>query len=208
MNGPVKTFATGGPATRAFVAADGKTVAVASADGVVKVFPLGEEKGALELKGHTGAVSFVGQSGAAWVTAGADKIIRFWAADGKQTGSLSVGNADITGMAVAQSVFTTSSDGVLRQWQIPPQPTREFPALKEAVTAFAASADGNTILCATADKTVTLGTTSNNQAAGTFGGTKGAIEAVALAPDTQRPWPPVADDGSLILWGRQGKVRD
>ena len=35
---------------------DGKTFAVAGADGVLKVFPLGEEKGAIELKGPAGAV--------------------------------------------------------------------------------------------------------------------------------------------------------
>ena len=57
VNFPNKTVATSGAATRVVVAADGKTVAVAGADGVVKVLPLGEEKGAIELKGHTGAVT-------------------------------------------------------------------------------------------------------------------------------------------------------
>ena len=69
-------------------------------------------------------------------------------------------------------VVTTSADGVMRFWQTPPQLTRAFPALKEAVTAFYSSADGNTLLYATADKVVTMGSTSNNAAAGTFAGAK------------------------------------
>ncbi len=207
VNFPVKTFATAGAATRVFVSpTDGKTFAVAGADGVVKIFPAGEEKGAIELKGHTGAVTRLGQSGAAWVTGGADKTIRFWDATGKQTGSYSFPTADLTGLAVSSAVFSTHSDGVLRTWQIPPQPTRAFPALKAAVTAFAAGNDGNTILYATADKVVTLGTVSNNTAAGTFAGAKGAVEVVSLSPDSATVYAGCGD-GSVILWDRQGKVK-
>jgi WD40 repeat protein len=207
VNFPAKSFATTGAATRVVVSpTDGKTFAVAGADGVVKVFPLGEEKGAIELKGHTGAVTQLGLSGATWVTAGADKTIRFWDAAGKQTASYSLGTADITGLAVGPTVFTTHADNVLRQWQLPPQPTRAFPALKDAVTAFAASADGSTVLYATADKAVTLGSTSNNQATGTFTGAKSAVAALALSPDAATV---VAGgtDGSAVLWDRQGKVK-
>jgi WD40 repeat protein len=207
VNFPIKTFATATPATRVFVSpADGKTFAVASADGMVKVFPAGEEKGAIELKGHTGAVTQLGLSGTTWVTAGADKTIRFWDAAGKQLGSYASPTADITGMSVGQAVFTTHSDGVLRFWQLPPQPSRAFPALKDAVTAFYSSGDGNTLLYATADKLVTLGTTSNNQAGGTFAGAKGAIDALALSPDAATVLAGCSD-GSVILWDRQGKVK-
>jgi WD40 repeat protein len=207
VNFPIKTYPTTGTATRVVVSpADGKTFAVASADGVVKIFPLGEEKGTIELKGHAGAVTQLGLSGTTWVTAGADKTIRVWDAAGKQTGSYSFPTADITGMSVGQVIFTTHSDGVLRFWQLPPQPSRTFPALKDVITAFQASADGNTVLYATADKIVTLGTVSNNQAAGTFVGAKGVIDTVALSPDTATI---VAgcSDGSVILWDRQAKVK-
>jgi WD40 repeat protein len=203
---PVKTFPTSTAATRIVVAADGKTFGVASSDGTTKVFPAGEEKGAVELKGHAGAVTQLGLSGTIWVTAGADKTIRFWAADGKQTASYSLGTADITGMAVGQSVYTTSSDGILRTWQLPPQPSRSFPALKEAVTTFYASPDGNTLLFATADKNITLGLTSNNTTAGTFTGAKGVIDVVALSPDAATVLAGCAD-GSVTLWDRQGKVK-
>ena len=190
---PVKTYATTGAATGVAVASDGKTFAVSGADGTVKVYPLGEEKGAIDLKGHVGAVVGVGYltAGNIWVTAGADKSIRFFnGVDGKQTASYTTGLPDITGLAVrpdSQGVVTTSADGVLRFWQTPPQLTRSFPALKDAVTAFHSTADGNTVLFATADKVVTMGTTANNAVAGSFTGAKGNIDAVSLSADARLP---------------------
>jgi len=205
VKAPLKSVALAAAATRAVVAADGKTVAVASADGTVKILPQGEEKGALELKGHTGAVNFLVASGPNWVTVGADKTIRLWSADGKPIGRYSL-TSDFTGLAVGQSIYSASGDGILRQWQLPIQPTRAFPPLKDAVTAFASSSDGNTILTATADKLLTLGSVSNNQATGSFAGAKSAIQTAALAPDNTTI---VAgcSDGSVILWDRQGKVK-
>lgn len=209
---PVKTYATKGATTDVAVAADGKTFALAGADGIVKVFPQGEEKGALELKGHAGAVVGVGYlaGGNMWVTAGADHTIRFWnGADGKPLASYGAGTADITGLAVradGQGAFTTSADGVLRFWKTPPQPTRAFPELKAAVTAFDSTADGNTLLYATVDKLVTLGTTSNNAVTGTFAGAKANVDAVALAADAGTAAAGCAD-GSVIVWDRKGKVR-
>ncbi|MCE9567690.1 MAG: hypothetical protein K8U57_37290 [Planctomycetes bacterium] len=121
---PVKTFTTGA-ATRVVVAADGKTFAVSGADGVVKVFPLGEEKGAIELKGHVGAVTQLGLSGGAWVTAGADHTIRFWDATGKQTAARFAPGA-ITGFATNANnptVFLALADGRVQAWAVPPPPT-------------------------------------------------------------------------------------
>jgi WD40 repeat protein len=153
---PAKTFVAPGAGTEAAVTNDGKTFAVATAEGVVKVFPIGEEKGAIELKGPKSAIVGLGHipNGNIWVTASADKAIRFFTgADGKQTATYTTGTADITGFTVrpdGAAVLTTSADGILRFWQTPPQPTRNFPALKDAVTAFYSTADGNTLLYATA----------------------------------------------------------
>ena len=82
-----------------------------------------------------------------------------------------------------------------------------IPGLKDAVTAFAASPDGNTILTATADKIVTLGSVGNNQAAATFTGSKAAIQAVALSPDNDVSRRRAARMDRSALWGRQGKVK-
>lgn len=206
VNAPVKTFATSSSATRVIVAADGKTVAVAGADGVVKIFPQGEEKAAIELKGHTGAVTHLAAAGTTWVTAGVDRTLRFWGPDGKPAAVYALGTSEFAGLAAGSSIFTASSDGNLRQWALPPQPTRSFPVLKDGVTAFAASADGNTILTATADNTVTLGTVSNIQAASSFTGSKSAIQTVALSPDATAGAAGCAD-GTVHLWGRQSRVK-
>ena len=203
VNFPIKTLPVS--ATRVVVAADGKTFGTAGTDGIIKLFPLGEEKGSVELKGHAGAVTQLGVSGTTWVSAGVDKTIRIWSADGKQTGSYSLA-ADVTGLAVGQSVYTTSTDGYLRTWQLPPQAVRSFPVLKDAVTAFYVTADGNTILAATADKIISLGTTNNNAVAGTFTGAKAQIDAVTLSPDAQTVVAGCAD-GTLTVWDRQGKVK-
>lgn len=203
---PGKTFSTSGAATRVIMAQDGKTFCVAGADGITKLFPLGDEKGAIEFKGHTGAVTQLGLSGTTWISAGADKTIRFWTTDGKQSASYLLGTTDVTGMVVGQSIYTTSSDNILRTWQLPPQPIRSFPILKEAVTAFYASADGNTLLFATADKIVTLGTTANNTAASTFSGAKGPVDIVSFSPDANTILAGCSD-GTLTLWERQGKVK-
>lgn len=207
---PVKTYALGAPGTAVAVTSDGKTFALASADGTAKVYPQGEEKGAVVLKGPKAAVMGLAHlpNGNAWVTANADKGLHFFAADGKETASYNAG-AEITGFDARRdgaAVFTASADGVLRFWQTPAQPTKSFPPLKDALTAFASSPDGNTLLYATADKLVTMGSTSNAAAAGTFVGAKGTIEAVALAPDNNTVAAGVAD-GALIIWDRQGKVK-
>ncbi len=203
----VKSYPVGAAATRVFVSAvDGKTFAVARSDGVVRIFAQGEEKGAIELKGHTGAVRFLTQSGPNWVSGGADKTIRLWDAVGQPIGRYSLPTAELTGLVAAGVLHTTHTDGVWRTWQLPPPPTRSFPPLKAAVTAWAVNADGSLVAIATADKTVKLVNPTNVTLTSTLTGAKGSIEALTLSPDSAM----VAagcDDGSVILWDRQGQVK-
>ena len=168
-------------AARIVVAADGKTIGVAGANGI-KLLPKGDEKDSLDLKGHKGAVTHLGFAGNTWVSVGADKTLRTWAADGKAGGTYSLAGLEVTGLAVGGAAYTASTDGYLRAWQLPPPPTRSFPILKDGVTAFYASADGNTLLFATADKTISLGTTANNTVATTFSSTKSKADATRAFP--------------------------
>ena len=97
VNFATKTYATAGTATKVVVANDGKTFAVATGD-VVKLFPQGEEKGAIELKGHAGAVTSVSFNGNGQLVAtiGKDNTLRFWnPADGKMTMAYGAGSADL-----------------------------------------------------------------------------------------------------------------
>lgn len=210
---PGKTFVHTGAVNRVAVAADGKTFAVAGGDGVIKLFPQGEEKGALELKGHVGAVTGIGftQNNQFLISTGADRTIRFWTpANGKAVASYTTGTADVIGLAVNpnnQAAYTTSADGVLKFWQVPPPAEpKSPPTAKDAVTALAVTPDGATALYSSADKTATLFTVANGQQAGTFTGARGAIDAVALSPD-QQTVAAGCGDGNVILWDRQGKVK-
>ncbi|QEG28686.1 WD domain, G-beta repeat [Gemmata obscuriglobus] len=209
---PVKTYPLNANLNSVAVATDGKTVALAGADGLVKVLPLGEEKGAVELKGTVGPVVGLGHlnAGNVWATAGADKQIRFFnGADGKLLASYGAGTAELTGFAVRPdggAAFSTSADGLLRFWQTPAVPARTFPALKAAVTAFHASADGTTLLYATADKIVTIGSVGNNQAAGTCTGANANVGCVALSADKTAVAAGCAD-GTVLVWDRQGKPK-
>ena len=210
---PGKTFAATGAVTRVVVGTDGKAFAIAGADGTIKLFPLGEEKDAKELKGHVGAVTglAVPAPAAPLVSVGADRTIRFWAqADGKQSASYLTGTADLTGFALHPNnaaAYTTSADGVLKFWQLPPPAVLKSPAPgKDAVTSLYVTPDGATALYASADKTLNLFAVANPVPAGTFAGAKGAIDAIGLSPD-QQTVAAGCGDGSLILWDRQGKVK-
>jgi WD40 repeat protein len=210
---PVKTFPAAAPLKGVAVSPDGKTFALAAADGTIKVFPQGEEKGAVELKGHAGPVVGLAftNNNQFLVSAGADKTVRFWnPADGKALASYATGTSDLTGFAVNPgnaTPYTASADGLLRFWQAPPPAAPKAPpAAKDALTALAVSADGNTAVVASADKTATLFAVANGTPAGTFGPSKAAIEALTLSPDQQTVAAGLAD-GSVVLWDRQGKVK-
>lgn len=139
VNFPVKTYATAAAATKVAMAADGKTFAVAAGD-VVKVFPQGEEKGAIELKAKAVVGVAFNSNGQMIATVGKDNTLRFWnAADGKQTMAYGAGAAELTGVAVNpnnQAAYTTSADGSLKFWTLPPAP----PKLSNAFLAFSSGA--------------------------------------------------------------------
>jgi WD40 repeat protein len=212
-NTPGKTFAMAGAVNRVAVAADGKTFALAGADGIIKLFPQGEEKGALELKGHVGAVTGIAftQNNTALVSVGADKTLRFWApADGKALAKYDAGTAEITGFGVNPNnatAYTTSADSVLRFWQIPPPAVPKAPApAKDAITALAMSADGGTALYASADKTAALVPLATGTPTATFTGAKANIDAIALSADQSTIAAGTAD-GTLLLWDKAGKTK-
>lgn len=166
---PAKTFALSGAGTGVAFAADGKTFAVSGADGIIKLFPTGEEKGALSLKGHVGAVNGLGftQNNAFLISTGADRTVRFWnPKDGKAVANYGAGTADITGLAVNpnnQAAYTTSADGVLRFWQVPPPAQPKLPTGFIALSPMSgvgieqAASKKGTILPGTPVRTVTVG---------------------------------------------------
>ena len=165
---PGKAFAHSGAVTRVAVTADGKTFAAAGGDGVIKLFPLGEEKGALDLKGHVGAVTGVGftANNQFLVSTGADNTVRFWTpADGKGVAKFGAGSAAITGFGVNpnnQTAYTTNAAGELIFWPLPPAAPKLPPAFlvasaPAAVALELAATKSGALLPGTPARVVTVG---------------------------------------------------
>lgn len=174
---PQKSFPMTAVVTRVAVAPDGKTFAVATADGVVKVFPQGEEKGAIELKGHAGAVTHVAAAGTGWVTAGSDQTVRFWAADGKASAARFAPGA-LVGLAApgnGQTLWLATADGTVQSWAVPP------PAVVPAVV----GAPGSGLVVAALDAAARKGlpVPATPARAWDAGGT---LAGLAASPDGQR----------------------
>ncbi|MFO0824381.1 MAG: WD40 repeat domain-containing protein [Gemmataceae bacterium] len=174
---PVQTIATSAPATRLLISGtDGKTFAVATADGLVKIYPGGEDKGVIELKGHKGAVTQLELAGGVWVTAGADKTIRFWDATGKQTAVRFIPGT-LVGLAAnsnSPTVWLGTTDGSVQAWAVQQQPV--VPSAVAAVGSLPAFAflDG-----AVKKGRPVPGLPTREWQAGKFTG-------LALSPDNQR----------------------
>lgn len=205
-----KTYALNSPGTAVAIATDGKTVATGDDQGGITLFPPGDEKGPLGISGPKAAVIGLGQlaNTPVWAAAHADNSLRFFqSTDGKLLAHYQHATS-ITSLAVrpdGQAVYTTDQEGILRFWQAPAPSTREYPELKAPITALSLSPDGNTVVYASADRVVTVGTTNNNQPAATCRGANEKIECLALSPDGQQIAAGCAD-GRLFLWNREGKL--
>ncbi len=205
-----KTFALNNPGTAVAIATDGKTFAAGDDQGRITLFPQGEEKAPLAISGPKAAVIGLGPlaNTPVWAAAYADNSLRFFQSTDMKPIAHYQHDTNITGLAVrpdGQAVYTTDQEGMLRFWQAPALPTREFPELKTAITALYLSPDGNTVVYASVDRVVMVGTTNNNQPVATCRGATEKIECLALSPDGQQIAAGCAD-GWLFLWNREGKL--
>ena len=143
------------------VSPDGKKVAGAGKDGLVKLWNAADGKELFSLAGHAGAVLGVAFSanGQLLVSCGADKTLRFWnpATTAKPVAVVGAHTGPVTAVALnpnGNAAYSAGDDGVLKFWTLPPTPARALAAPHgDAVTALALSADGNQILTGSADKT-------------------------------------------------------
>lgn len=146
--------------TKVAASIDGKLYAVGAADGTVKVFTAADNKPTQTLAPvNTGPVLGLGfnQNGQTLYTIAADKVLRYWnAADGKPLGAVGATADDITTFAVnpanGQPIVVTANGVAVFFPAAPPAAPKAFPALGEAATAYAMSADGVLTVVATADK--------------------------------------------------------
>jgi WD40 repeat protein len=146
----LKEFAAGDDTTAVAARLDGKQVAAGTKGGRVKTF---DEAGkqVLDLAAHQGAVTGLAFSpnGQMLVSAGADKMLRFWAVvGGKSLGGYEAHGSAIRGVAFrpnGAAVYSAGADGTLKAWTLPPIATRALPALAAAARGLAVSNDGSQV---------------------------------------------------------------
>ena len=127
---------------------DGKTVAVGSDDGVVRLFNAADGKPGLELKGHAGEVTTLRFSDEGeWLLSGsADKSVRVWkVADGTAAMHLQTPHPVSAALALAPAadgppqIVTAGGDNQLRLWSMPAAPNAVEGDIPGPVTATAAT---------------------------------------------------------------------
>ncbi len=198
VGSPIASTPLSSEGTRLSLANDGKTLAVGQCDGTVVIFPKGEQKEPLSLKGHSGEIQFIGHAGKTWVTTGTDKTLRYWDEKSKPITNSSMSDYVFTGLAAGSAVYTSSSDDVLRSWVPTPPGVRSLPKTNKPITALVRSHDGNAVAYATGDKKVFVTTIADQKVKTTCIGAKSVPALVVLAPD--QAVTVAADAKGLITW--------
>src|SRR5207244_93396 len=129
-------------------------------DGTVKLWGTADGKLLFNLEGHAGPVTGVAFSanGQLLATSGSDRTVRFWnPANGQPIAALGAHGGPASAVVINPNnaaAYSAGEDGTVKFWQLPPQVPKPLPAAGDAVTAVALSADGNTVVAASADKSV------------------------------------------------------
>src|SRR5262249_32735209 len=159
--------------TATAISPDGKSLAAAGKDGAIKIWNAADGKELFRLTGHVGPVTALAYSanGQLLASTGADNTLRFWnPANGQPIAVVGAHAAPTLALGLAPNgaaAYTAGADGLLKFWQLPPVPSRPFPAHGETVTSVALSADGNTLVTGCADKNVRVFNFENGQLART-----------------------------------------
>lgn len=153
------------PALAMAASPDGKWLATAAKDNVIRLWETAGGKQVKEFAGHTGAVNALKFSpdGARLASGGADKSLRIWDTVGGQQ----VAQADAPGEVSALAwllggklVASAGGDALIRLWTLPDQPGAAFTPPKELnghsqpVVSLEASSDGKQLLSGSRDGSV------------------------------------------------------
>jgi WD40 repeat protein len=192
------------PARGGVVYPDGRTVAVAAADGHVRMLPVAA-LGALA--GHEGAVHCVAynNNGSHLASGGADKTVRLWntsnPAAAQQERTYEGATDAVRDVEISRDnnlLAAAGQDAHVRVWKLADASIMHDVALPAAATALAFSPDNQRLALACEDKLVRLVFVPSGVVGEHFPHTA-AVRAVAFSQDS-RTLTSGADDRSATLW--------
>ena len=198
---------------------DGKLVAVAGDDNIIRLFNATDGKPVRELKGHAGPVGALrfSDDSAALYSGSADQSLRVWAvATGAETARIGT-PAAVNALAVLEAeklknakpntpdrIIAGGPDNMIRTWAVPSAPA-VVEDVKGPVTAMALSADRKVVAVAGAGNAIHLLNPANGKITKTLEGHAAAVQNLSFNTEATRLLSASAD-GRLIVWDvRKGK---
>jgi hypothetical protein len=189
------------------MALHGDTLLVGGADGIPRLWSVGQRKTILELKGHASGTNAVALAadGRMAASAGADKTIRVWDLEtGRELMQLSDPAGRSFGLTFAdrqRSLLSVGEDNVIRMWSL--ELRKEIKSLRGHTAhtrCLSVSPDGNQLLSGSWDNTIRLWDLRTGECLRRIEGDGLAIAAaITFLPDGRRAIS-ASYDTALRLW--------
>jgi WD40 repeat protein len=186
---------------------DGKLLAAACYDNLVRLWDAATGRPAGELRGHNRAVSGVcfSADGRRLATASTDQTVRVWDAATRRPALALKGHRGVVGRVAfspdGRHLAVSSSGGAVNLWDLGADlEYQSLPGPVEALCDVALSPDGARVAAGWADHTVRVWNTATLREAVALRGHTGALRALSFSPDGA--WLATTSlDGTVRVWG-------